>query len=238
MASEEFRKLALAVAPIALTMQLMPIGFSNGHATVWEFTEARATYAPQYESKQASEALSKPPRASTLPINNSDTLRDQARHIAKEVWHATEIKSFGFSAKSFVSNFEFLIERESAFDPDAISSKGAMGLGQLMPGTAHDLGVTDPLDPEQNLRAAARYFSEQIRRFGSIPLALAAYNAGPARVEQHGGVPPFAETKAYVAWITQRVAESTRGSYTDVSFPAASDTALQSQTGAQSVWEY
>lgn len=82
----------------------------------------------------------------------------------------------------------------------AVSPKGAIGLAQLMPATARMLGV-DPWDPVQNLEGGARYLAAQYRRFGSWRLALAAYNAGPAAVARHGGVPPYRETRAYIAHV-------------------------------------
>jgi hypothetical protein len=93
--------------------------------------------------------------------------------------------------------FERLVRQESGFQPSVVSSAGAIGLAQLMPGTARELGV-DPLDPEQNLRGGARYLRQQMDTFGDTRLALAAYNAGPGRVREYGGVPPFAETQNYV----------------------------------------
>ena len=93
-----------------------------------------------------------------------------------------------------------LVQRESAWNPAAVSSKGAIGLAQLMPGTARLLKV-DPRDPAQNLDGGARYLAQQYRRFGNWRHALAAYNAGPGAVEKHGGVPPYAETTAYVTAI-------------------------------------
>ena len=89
------------------------------------------------------------------------------------------------------------IQQESSWNPNALSPAGAIGLGQLMPGTAADLGV-DPRDPAQNLDGAARYMRQQHDKFGDWELALAAYNAGPGNVQKHGGVPPFAETQNYV----------------------------------------
>jgi soluble lytic murein transglycosylase-like protein len=91
-----------------------------------------------------------------------------------------------------------LVQQESNWDPKAVSHKGAIGLAQLMPGTAEMLRV-DPTDPAQNLEGGARYLRAQYERFRDWRLALAAYNAGPEAVEQHGGVPPFRETRTYVA---------------------------------------
>ncbi len=96
-----------------------------------------------------------------------------------------------------------LVRQESNFRPMAVSSKGAIGLAQLMPGTARQLRV-NPHDPAQNLEGGARYLSMQYRKFGDWRLALAAYNAGPGAVEKHRGVPPFAETQQYVKRILGR----------------------------------
>lgn len=90
-----------------------------------------------------------------------------------------------------------LVWHESGFCQNAISRTGAIGLGQLMPGTAQMMGV-DPYNPQQNLHGAARYLGQQLRRFGSVELALAAYNAGPGRVGNCNCVPPFTETINYV----------------------------------------
>ena len=93
-----------------------------------------------------------------------------------------------------------VIAAESAYAVHAVSPRGALGLMQLMPATAHAYGVTDPMDPAQNVDAGARHLRSLLDRFGdNTVLALAAYNAGASAVERHGGrVPPFAETLAYV----------------------------------------
>ena len=102
------------------------------------------------------------------------------------------------------NQFLALVYQESRFNPCAKSSAGAIGLAQLMPGTASDLGV-NPYSIEQNLRGGARYFKQQLRRFdGNVSLALAAYNSGSGNVESYGGIPPFRETQAYVRNITQK----------------------------------
>jgi len=102
-----------------------------------------------------------------------------------------------------VDLFLRLVEQESAWNAGAVSAKGALGLAQLMPATAVSLAV-DPLDPADNLDGGARYLREQFEAFGSWPLALAAYNAGPGAVQTHGGIPPFPETTNYVQVIWGR----------------------------------
>jgi soluble lytic murein transglycosylase-like protein len=97
-----------------------------------------------------------------------------------------------------------VIRAESGFNPHAVSRKGAQGLMQLMPQTASNLGVTNAFDPQANVEGGTRYLRELLERYNfDLVKALAAYNAGPQRVQQYGGVPPYYETRAYVARIVR-----------------------------------
>lgn len=204
---------------------------SPTHSTVLEFDSSgkvtiidRATSAPN------------PPANDPIDKNN---LRALTRDIAIRYSGTAGVRKAGLDALTFVEVFSALIERESPFDPDAVSPKGAKGLGQLMPDTASDMGVNDPFDPVSNLTGSAQYFTALLAEFGSLDLALAAYNAGPERVRQQGGVPPFEETKTYIAWILKRAGIERQ--VTDPSgpvVPTGTDTVNQVPDRGVSVWEF
>lgn len=122
----------------------------------------------------------------------------------------TSCASYGVDARLALS----LFAAESAFHNDAVSSAGAQGLGQLMPGTAATLGVRNPFNPFENTDASIRHLSELMARWRGSPsqveLALAAYNAGAGAVEQYGGIPPYAETVNYVRTILGYYTELSR----------------------------
>lgn len=163
-----------------------------------ETTAGESTEAVGTTSGEAAEALAPTADAADLDAGDwVDRLPDRGQAWGEEITAAAE--RHGIEPELLAA----LVWSESAFDPDAVSSAGAIGLAQLMPGTAEELGV-DPTDPLENLDGGARYLSEQLARFGTFELGLAAYNAGPGRVSEAGGVPAIAETQAYVQVVLDR----------------------------------
>ncbi|MEA3223432.1 MAG: lytic transglycosylase domain-containing protein [Thermodesulfobacteriota bacterium] len=99
-----------------------------------------------------------------------------------------------------------IIEVESEFSPNAMSQKGAIGLMQIMPDTAFEMGIDDPWNPTQNITAGTKYLSILLKKYnGNLPLALAAYNAGPTMVQAYNGIPPFQETIDYVKKVLKSI---------------------------------
>ena len=99
-----------------------------------------------------------------------------------------------------------VIAAESGYDPKAVSPKGALGLMQLMPSTARDLNVSDAFDPAQNINGGTAYLRQMLDRYaGSVKQALAAYNAGPGKVDLYGGLPPYRETIQFVSRVLARL---------------------------------
>jgi hypothetical protein len=189
------------------------VSASGSKADVWEFDrQGNVLNSPHKEfahnsSYDTSIAISRPQGA---PVKSSRSVagspnraiyRPMAEGVAAVYAQDPAVARAGLRPAEFVRVFVALIDQESRFNPAALSPKGARGLGQLMPQTAAQLGV-DAAEPMANLHGAARYLTAQLAAFGRLDWALAAYNAGPHRVDQYGGVPPYRETRDYVARIT------------------------------------
>ena len=172
---------------------------------------ARWVAGPLAERAVAAPASAAPdvlPDSLGLPAH---AIADPARHAAGvPPRYAAKIAELAARFDLSPSLLEALVWQESRWRETAVSPVGAQGLAQLMPGTARYLGV-NPHDPYQNLEGGARYLREQLDRFdGDLEKALAAYNAGPGRVERAGGIPNIRETKQYVAAIMGRLANHSR----------------------------
>lgn len=183
---------AYAVPSAARTMSALAPRLSTSAPTL-------STSAPASGSTPASTTVS---RSATAPVSMTG-VRQSTDSRSSPPWGETQLsRSIQRVAESHSlpdSLLRAVVEVESGGRVDAVSPAGAQGLMQLMPATAAELGVTNPFDPKQNLEGGARYLAEQLERFdGDLPLALAAYNAGPGAVRRHGGIPPYPETKRYI----------------------------------------
>lgn len=168
---------------------LMPVAYAGDTADYQLRLPGGADYRlHQTESPRISDAERKQARREALaklPFSAQIEAAAEAGGIEPELLHA-------------------VVHAESAYNPHAVSPKGALGLAQLMPSTARMYGVSDALKPADNLRASARHLRDLLDDFGDIELVLSAYNAGAGAVRKYGGVPPYAETRAYVPKVAGR----------------------------------
>ncbi|MGB8992793.1 MAG: lytic transglycosylase domain-containing protein [Desulfobaccales bacterium] len=152
-----------------------------------------------------------PGQGSSASVSDVDRF---SRRVPSRVVNLIKLKRLEMVVKKYARRYGVdedlvwaVIRQESGFNPHAVSPKGAMGLMQLMPGTAAQMGVADPFDAEQNIAGGIKYLDHCLNRFNqNIGLALAAYNAGPDNVVKYQGCPPFQETRQYVASILQAYA--------------------------------
>lgn len=183
-----------AVTQVQARMDQIAARFDAGSSFAAALSSAQSTVAPQ----TATNGTVRAPAATTVIADSSASAQRWAHKLpaAAQQWvpHIEQAaRRHGLDPRLLAA----LVKQESGFRADAGSHAGAIGLTQLMPGTARELGV-DPHDPIANLDGGARYLSRQLDRFGSVPLALAAYNAGPGRVAAAGGIPQISETQHYV----------------------------------------
>ena len=146
-------------------------------------------------------------RAEASPPGSSDESRGGAATLGEGIREMVRATATRFGVDPVL--VEALIWVESSVRPGAMSAGGALGLMQLVPGTAERFGVEDALDPAQNIEGGVRYLSWLLRRYnGSVPVALAAYNAGEAAVDRHGGIPPYAVTRTFLQRVLTRYREA------------------------------
>ncbi|MGZ4844972.1 MAG: lytic transglycosylase domain-containing protein [Candidatus Angelobacter sp.] len=168
------------------------LDIASDQITSFEQDETPVLPEPQTAAQPAAQPLAAPSKtaAPATAVQNIDL--DQV---------VREASSRNRLDPDFVSS---VIRAESNFKPHAVSKKGALGLMQLMPATASQLGVADPFDPRANVEAGAAHLSALLDRYNNDPIkALAAYNAGAHRVKQYNGVPPYRETRAYISKIVR-----------------------------------
>jgi soluble lytic murein transglycosylase-like protein len=230
----------IATCPIALLLaeaapactDALPPRFHEGHGTCLALMAAvdgdgrSARVQAAIERPRTAAAIPLPPPASGRPLAISQRAASQVVTLRTRsaLWHSmsrpvpryqAEILEAGLRHRIDPALLASLIEAESRFRADAISPRGALGLTQVMPATARDLGIDPPerllTDPELAIDAGARYLRHLHQRFGNdLPRVLAGYNAGPGAVVRHGGIPPYPETRAYVGRVLASYAERRR----------------------------
>ena len=183
---------------LAAPVQAEVLIISDGAFTSYDQGSALVVFGPRpvepvLNASVATRSVAPTPRVITPRAEILDAIHTISFRYAGD----RAVANAGLTATQWVTLFRSNIQIESAFNPSARSHVGAIGLGQLMPGTARDLGV-DPHNMHENLDGSARYLLAMLRQFGSSELALAAYNAGPDAVDRHGGIPPYRETQGHV----------------------------------------
>ena len=178
-------------SPINNLSGFRPAGFTKG-TTGATIPNTGVTFEKLLATKM-DKAKEVPGSTSKAPDNYGKTIQEKAKDYKQTIKDAC--KKFGVDEKFIMA----IINQESGYNPNATSPVGAMGMMQLMPGTAKDLGVKNAYDARDNIMGGVKYIKQQLDRFGGDKRkALAAYNAGPGAVAKYGGIPPYAETQNYV----------------------------------------
>ncbi|HME37775.1 MAG TPA: lytic transglycosylase domain-containing protein [Steroidobacteraceae bacterium] len=182
--------------PLVIAVLFGGAGLPRAYADIYAFSDADGTHYSNVPNDRRYALLLTEPQE-PAPRARADSAGDW-RHRAAA--YSGLINEAARQAELQPALLRAVVAVESAFDPQAVSRKGAKGLMQLRPATARRYGVERPFDPAENLRGGAHYLSDLLKRYGSdLELALAAYNAGEDAVDRHGrAIPPFAETRAYV----------------------------------------
>lgn len=178
-----------------------PSGLSLGGSSGGGSSGGSASGATAPSGEAPSDASTPAPGGgSAVPAGNFQALLEKLKAMGIDEAYLKELsEKYGVPVEMILA----VMMQESGGNPSAKSPAGAMGLMQLMPGTAAGLGVGNPMDPKQNLEGGVKYLGQMMKQFGGDKTkTLAAYNAGPGNVQKYGGVPPFAETQKYVANIT------------------------------------
>jgi hypothetical protein len=191
----------------------------NGFTIHFQHREPRGEVTRLYLS-EAADSFVDVPTDDIIEIETDSTPRaaPQIRPPSNRPVHPVDLDQ-ALSAASHNNNLSpdllrSVIRAESGFNPKARSVKGAQGLMQLMPETAARMGVKDPWDPGENVEGGARYLSQLLGRYhNNLPIALAAYNAGPERVQQYHGIPPYPETIAYVSRVLRDLNQPRRTTF-------------------------
>jgi soluble lytic murein transglycosylase-like protein len=211
-----FSKLSFRRKPEA-AKPLIGLALAAGFLLLWPETASAQIYAWRDANGQlVLSDQAKDPSAKTYSLSPAvdTTVRTTRPLSTRAVQYQPIIEEHASLNMVNVDLVRALIQAESAFNPRAVSPKGARGLMQLMPATAAEYGVADAFNPAENIRAGVKYLKQLLDTYeGRVELALAAYNAGPGAVKKYGGkVPPYRETQNYVARIQSSATAGTSGS--------------------------
>lgn len=180
------------------TLLLTAAALSAPHA-------AKVKAAHPFPTHGSSITNSRPGLLPSVSVNIDSIVAPESAHHAYDNIIAEAAEKYNLDPLMIRS----VMRAESAFNAMAISPVGAMGLMQLMPAVAAELGADDPMDPRQNIMAGSRYLRQLLNSHrGNVRLALASYNAGPGNVKKYRGIPPFKETRNYVKKVTGLLAEA------------------------------